>query len=198
MSLPLMHSFVGYSVYRFSKKEEEVRNWKMAFYCMFLANLPDIDFLPGLLIGKAAKFHHTITHSFGAAFFCGLIFASLYYLWKNRNPLKFFFITFASYSSHIILDMFNHSWKGMPIFWPFTFQVFAHEETLVPIEKMDPLENDGWNAFAGHVLSVPCLHRLLIEIAVVMAVMAALSFYQDFKKRSLADTPALVLKKQSI
>jgi membrane-bound metal-dependent hydrolase YbcI (DUF457 family) len=48
-----------------------------------VGNLPDIDYLPGILEGYLNAYHHAYTHSIGWAVLVG---AGLWLLWRARDP----------------------------------------------------------------------------------------------------------------
>lgn len=66
MPFPIIHSFAGYSIYKLSAKSNSDPSWKLLVLSIFLANLADLDFLPGVLSGNALRFHHHSTHSLAA------------------------------------------------------------------------------------------------------------------------------------
>ena len=51
------------------------QNVKLLFFYIFIANAPDLDFLPGLIIGKPNLYHHGISHSLGIGILFSLILA---------------------------------------------------------------------------------------------------------------------------
>ncbi len=124
MPFPVVHAVAGYTVYQISKKQGDALNWKLALYCMVMGNFADLDFIPGLMIGQATRFHHGITHSFGFALIAGLAAAFLIKFFKKKDPLKAFLVTSVAYASHVFLDIVNGAWKPMPVFWPLTNKTF--------------------------------------------------------------------------
>lgn len=69
-----------------------------------LANLPDIDFYPGLLRGDLSSFHHQATHSLAAVVIVSLLVGGL----ASRWALKWFRWAIwggSLYLSHVVLDL---------------------------------------------------------------------------------------------
>src|SRR5690349_15131691 len=121
MPLPVVHSFAGYSLYRASVWKKGQSHWKTALGIMVMANLADLDFVPGLLLGKPNLFHRSFSHSFGAALVCGLGAAAVSALYRKGSFYRTFFLATAAYASHIVLDFFTGTTHEM--FWPLPMQV---------------------------------------------------------------------------
>ena len=88
--------------------------------CIFIANAPDLDFLPGLLMGTPALYHQGVTHSFGFAFIVSLAMAMIYRL-NGQSFGAIFGMCFLSYGSHLAIDFFGPDARpplGQPLFWP--------------------------------------------------------------------------------
>ena len=92
----MLHAVAGYTVYESTKKETP--DWKLALTCMVLANAADLDFIPGILVGRPELFHHSFTHSFTMAAAVGIFSAAAFKLWAKRDFLKTFFVSFLAYS----------------------------------------------------------------------------------------------------
>lgn len=65
---------------------------------------PDLDFLPGLLIGDAARFHHGVSHSLALA----LVVACLAWLVASRDRGPWALSAGSAYASHLLLDALTH------------------------------------------------------------------------------------------
>lgn len=125
MPSPVAHSMMGLAVYITStKKEEIISSWKRFLFFIFLANLPDIDFLPVFIFGFSIipNIHQGITHTIGFSIVAGLFFALLYGS-KGGNVLKGFLLVFSLLSSHIFLDYLTVDSTppyGFKLLWPFS------------------------------------------------------------------------------
>jgi hypothetical protein len=77
MPSPVGHSLMGYVIYGATGLTGD-RNWTVSMLYLFAANAPDLDFLPGLVIGNLSKYHHGPSHSVGFAILFGIV-ASLFF-----------------------------------------------------------------------------------------------------------------------
>ena len=85
-----------------------------------LANLPDIDFLPGLLVGDPGRFHHGPTHTLLAAVVAGIVVGLVW--WRVRGRFwPFAALAFALYASHLLADcvVYDRGQTGLALLRPF-------------------------------------------------------------------------------
>jgi len=52
LRMPFGHSLAGYIVSAYKSKTFRLNNVKILALYVFIANAPDLDFIPGILIGK--------------------------------------------------------------------------------------------------------------------------------------------------
>src|SRR5688500_4075005 len=100
MATPVGHSLAGYAVYRSCAARESLRPMHALLLCIVMANLPDVDFLPGILAGRPALYHQGITHSLAAALLVPLAAAGLISLGDVSFP-RVLALCLASYTSHL-------------------------------------------------------------------------------------------------
>jgi membrane-bound metal-dependent hydrolase YbcI (DUF457 family) len=170
MPFPVLHSFAGYSVSRLASPSRHLPDWKVMAGCVFLANLADLDFIPGLIAGQGDLHHHGISHSFGAAFLVALAIAAVLKAWKKTGFLKSFWVGFLAYVTHILLDFYNGSWKGMPLFWPLSGLRFSSPVTFLSVGEIAPLDQGGFGAFVRHFLQAACWRQLAFEVLLVILI----------------------------
>jgi inner membrane protein len=91
----------------------------------FFALAPDLDFLPGLLIGPVEAFHNHLSHSilFGLAV-CGLAALALHAWRPDLRRLVLWQFTSAAYLSHLAIDYLTWG-RGVMLGWPFTEARFS-------------------------------------------------------------------------
>lgn len=133
MPTPVAHTICGYVIYDGTIKKEKKIDWKMLLIVIFLANLPDIDYLPGLFIDKPNIFHHGATHSIFFAVVVGFLTAFLFSFRKSKTFWKHFFIFFALCFSHSVLDFFTKDTSlplGEQLLWPFTDNYYLSPVTI--------------------------------------------------------------------
>jgi inner membrane protein len=132
MATPLGHALAGYAVYNLAKAPQRRDGWGLPLLCVFMATAPDLDFLPGLLVGKPALYHQGVTHSLGAATLLSLGVAGGWSL-RGRSFPAVFGYCFIAYLSHLILDLLGPDQRppyGIPLLWPISE---AHVISPVPI-----------------------------------------------------------------
>jgi inner membrane protein len=95
--------------------------WVWSALLVFAANAPDLDFVPGILIGEPDRFHHGPAHSLGGA----VIFSALVWLVARRvRPRQAgaaALLLGIGFLSHLFLDMCSLDTRapnGVPLFWP--------------------------------------------------------------------------------
>lgn len=134
MPSPIGHSLMACSLYADRSPVRRRSWWTLAAIVLF-ANAPDLDFIPGLLLGQPLLFHRSMTHSLmfpailgGLAF---VVFACRGRAEAGRVGRLVFFATL----SHVALDFFCAPAKssGVMLFWPFSFEKFAAETPLFPL-----------------------------------------------------------------
>jgi hypothetical protein len=140
---------------------------------MICANLPDIDFLPGLMLGLPNLYHHGISHSLGLAILLALI-AGIYVRWrerrhskkqwaKRRAPLRIFGIVFALYFGHALLDCLIVDTSppfGVQLLWPLTSRYTISPVLIFP--SVHKASTSG--AFLGSLIHIGNLKLIAVEL----------------------------------
>jgi membrane-bound metal-dependent hydrolase YbcI (DUF457 family) len=97
------------------------------------ASFPDFDFIPGLILGQASRFHHGYSHSLGMALLVSLL--GLFFF-KMIQPeisiLKIGGFLLSLILSHLFLDYITEAPKGFPLFWPFMEAKFLSPIPILP------------------------------------------------------------------
>lgn len=96
-----------------------------------LANLPDVDYLPGVLTGDFNAYHHLLTHSIG---WVAMASAAWWLVWRAMRPAvgwREAVFVFAAAASHLAADWLTDDGRppyGIMIAWPFSnaFFISAH------------------------------------------------------------------------
>ncbi len=170
MPLPVGHSLLGYATYDAVTGEERKTTWRALLLVVVVANLPDLDFLPGFLMGEPNRFHrHYLSHSLGAAIVVGALLAAFFYRRRNKKFFSCFLLFFAVYFSHVVLDYFGVDRTnplGVPMFWPLTSSHFmAPIGLFMSVQK----SNDSGSFFQ----TIFVMHNLLAtlwELALLLPV----------------------------
>jgi inner membrane protein len=90
-------------------------------FVIVIANLPDVDFLVGALVGRPRQWHRGATHTLVAALAVGLIVGAVATK-VERRFIPLFLLAFALYGSHLLLDTImpdRRGEAGIPLLWPF-------------------------------------------------------------------------------
>ena len=140
MPSPIGHSLVGLTVHLATSRQDQSFCWRRMALCVFAANAPDLDFIPGLLAGEPDRFHHGASHSLGFA----VVFAILISLFLRgmktdwvRSP---FLILLGLYSSHLALDYLSIDTAppyGLPLLWPATHKYYIAAFPFLPDIRRD-------------------------------------------------------------
>jgi inner membrane protein len=136
---PVAHTASGFVFYLFFCQSYDTRIARLKkivliFLLVGLANLPDLDFFPGFLIGEPNRYHHGISHSLITA-----ILLSTFVYWGVKNYFteleskKLYALLLLTLSSHTVLDYFVKDTVapyGVPLFWPLSSEYFISPFSL--------------------------------------------------------------------
>lgn len=119
MPLPLGHAAIGITAVDFLSQDDSPKlHWKLFLFAAFLANLPDIDIVIGLILhGNGSFFHRGATHSLLFALVMGFLAANG---WKlcPQLPKIGFWSGFLLIFSHIVTDILFTT-SPVSLLWPF-------------------------------------------------------------------------------
>jgi membrane-bound metal-dependent hydrolase YbcI (DUF457 family) len=133
MATPVGHYLLGFAVAQVFAQDESQR--KRAFWLANVAWIPDLDVLPGLMVGNLGQFHHGATHSLTAAATFALLGLLVAAQKTQHWSLRLFPLLFLLYASHIFLDYLTLDTGapyGVPLFWPFWLDSYASPLLLLP------------------------------------------------------------------
>ena len=109
---------------------------------------PDLDFLPGLLIGQPSHFHQGPFHSLGLAVGLALAVGLILILIKRSSSIVpvagFVFILILS---HLVMDYLSEDNRppiGFPFFWPFLDQRVNSAVSIFPHAIRDITQPEFW------------------------------------------------------
>ena len=106
---------------------------------VLLANLPDIDYLPGLLVGELNRYHHLYTHTLG---WVVATVGPAWWWWKRRHPDadgRTLLVFLAAGLSHLAADFVTTDRRpplGIMALWPFSSEFYLSATPLFwPLRK---------------------------------------------------------------
>jgi inner membrane protein len=172
MPLPIGHALAGIAFHETRPGLFFRNRWHDAVFFMFLANLPDGDFLPGFLVGFPNRFHHGVFHSLGAALAVSMVIGWLFSR-QQGQALKYSAFAFVVFYSHLLLDFFTLDFTppfGLPLFWPFSghYHIAAHP-VFINITRSPYSANFFSSLFSLHNLKAALLEIVLLGGVVMLA-----------------------------
>jgi inner membrane protein len=167
MPTTIAHTIAGYAAGDVTGGRRARPWWVILLLALLLANLPDVDFLPGLLMGDARAFHRGATHTLLAAVVVGVVFA-LVAGRRERGYGRAFVFAFALYSSHLVLDAITPDTSGLAgiqLFWPFSDVFVSAPIPLPPAIRtfIDLRLGDGGSTFFSRLLSLRAIAVFLVD-----------------------------------
>ena len=100
-------------------------HWRDLLLFSLAGQIPDLDFVPGIIMGDPDLYHHGVSHSVGAA----LIAGGLFYLWglHRKDALRWGLMGFFVVLSHVLIDALctdTSPPSGVPLLWPFSQEYY--------------------------------------------------------------------------
>jgi inner membrane protein len=182
MPTPIGHSLAGYAIYLATQSESPPKI-RGTLLCIFLANLPDLDYLPGFLIGYPNYFHHGISHSIGFAVFCGIL-GMIYSKWLIKEDIKNgFYFFFGIYFSHVFLDFLcadDSIPYGEKLLWPFSNSYYISPITIFAGVHKSNLSSD----FILSLFNIYNIHAIFIEFVILLPVVICVQWYRNKRKKN--------------
>jgi len=137
----------------------------IALYSLIFANLPDVDYLFGFIVGRPNAFHRDWTHSLVFALGIAVLFMWIRFLKSSTVEIRSSLLVFGLISSHLVVDYFALDMSdpvGIPLFWP-----FSSEHYIAPIILFRDVHKGVTNAAFFRVLfSSHNLITLLSELMI--------------------------------
>src|SRR5579885_3104287 len=125
MALPVGHAAAGYLAYEAVRPAGRHRAGWLAT-ALLLANAPDLDYLPGLLVGHPDAWHRGVTHSLAAALAVAAGVTAL--AAARRLPGRLALGAALAWASHLLLDFVTQNAlppRGIPLFSPWSARTFV-------------------------------------------------------------------------
>ena len=177
MALSLAHATAGYLAYEAVRPAGAHRPLLLGA-AVALANGPDLDFVPGLLVGNPAIYHRGVTHTLAAVVVvAALVALGACALGQGRRPaLRAGLWAAAVWTSHLVLDYFTINAAvpaGARFLWPLSDRYWIAPVTPLPEIVID---STGRRAFFASVFNAGTLRvwggELLLLVVAIAAVHA--------------------------
>jgi membrane-bound metal-dependent hydrolase YbcI (DUF457 family) len=157
-------------------------------FSVVVANLPDLDFLPGALADSPVLYHRTIAHTIPAAILCGLIIGAV----LTRFGKRFWEISLLGalvYASHLFADMidFGGGNIGVQILWPLSDAFYAIKTPWMDGSGSAIVFHRGSDS-AGFFASFATLHflRALIMQALLFSPLLLAAWWIRWKRSAVS------------
>lgn len=115
MATPVGHMLVGATASLASRPRISLR--RQLGVAAVIGAAPDLDFVPGLLLGDPSRFHHGPSHSLAFA----LLAAAIAWLVVANDRWRWALVAGYAYASHLAVDALTMDPSrpvGVQLFWP--------------------------------------------------------------------------------
>ena len=141
MPSPLAHTAVGCLLARTVARSGTGVRLTLAFVSLSL--LPDLDAVPGYLLGDLFTWHNNFSHSLAAGIAAALLIGLAAALLKSPSPARWALAALLCWWTHLAMDFFTVG-RGVMLLWPFSASVFvaltALALTYSPAGATDPCD----------------------------------------------------------
>ena len=169
MATPLGHVLAGYAIYGFARAPKAGEQPGLAVLGIIMAVAPDLDLIPGLVMGQPALYHGGISHSLGFALLISLGVAGIFKM-RGKVFLPVFVVGFLAYSSHLLLDWLGPDGRppfGIPVFWPISNETFISPVPALPGVRHAGVTEASISEWIQGILSLHNVAAVLIEAALI-------------------------------
>jgi inner membrane protein len=173
MALCLAHATAGYLAYEILRPPGPHRPLLLAS-AVGLANAPDLDFLPGFLLGQPSGFHRGITHTILAVLMVTVVAALVVRRLPRPAPWGGWIVFVAvAYGSHLAVDLVSIDTtppEGTQMLWPLS-DVYLY----APISGLGelPLDRSSRTGFLQSLVAPEAMSAWGRELALMLAVIAS-------------------------
>jgi membrane-bound metal-dependent hydrolase YbcI (DUF457 family) len=172
MATPIAHTLAGYLVFSASAPPVPQQRQLLLWCCLVMALAPDLDFLPGLLVGQPARYHQGISHSLGLAVLTSLALAGVYSL--RQRPMAAAWWRFClAYVSHLALDLVTADTRppaGIPVLWPLSSRVHHAPWQIFAGVQHATTTGTATGEWLRHLLQSANLQAVGMEVLVLLPV----------------------------
>jgi inner membrane protein len=164
MASPVAHTLLGFTLFNvwpFGCRGFQIRPWVLYGLVAAASLAPDLDFIPGLLLGDPNRFHQTVSHSLALALVLALGFGAILRLrYTGSSWVKWCGLLLVLIGSHLLLDFCTEDHRppiGFPSFWPFSDTPQTSPLPIFPASVRELSRPDFWSQNAHVLLVEGCL-----------------------------------------
>lgn len=179
MPSPVGHGLFGLAVEPFAPnavtQQTGARRLLIPAALIAAANAPDLDFVPGFLLGDPNRFHHGITHSVGAIVVFTMAAWSIARFAGAASALRLGIVLGLAYTSHLFLDLLTVDTPpstGIPLLWP-----VSDASVTLPFKPfLDIRREAAPNRFVPSLFSLHNAYALILECVILTPVLALVRY----------------------
>jgi inner membrane protein len=183
MPSPIAHTLAGLAGFMLVRRHvaQPRRTW-LLLASVVIANLADLDILPGLLLlGDPRAFHHQGTHSLIAAVMVGVSAAALTSLWR-ADGLRWGAWGGGVYLSHVFFDLLVNDPIppfGAQVLWPLSAAYFISPVT--PFWRFDYFDPEM--GMIRTLFSVPNVATILWEVVLMTPFVGICWYFRRYPRK---------------
>lgn len=153
-------------------------------FSVVVANLPDLDFLPGILSNEPELYHRTIAHTLPAALLCGVIVSAILTRFRGRF-VEMALLGFLVYSSHLFADMvrFSPGNIGVQILWPFSHNWYTIPSPISDGTAMSNSRGAGAEGFASSFATWGFIRASLLQALLFLPLLIPARLIRSLRER---------------
>ena len=179
MPSPVGHGLFGLAFDPFAPNHANRRTgagrFLMPAILIAAANAPDLDFVPGFLVGDPNRFHHGLTHSVGAVLAFTLAVSAIARLGGAASSVRLGIVLGLASASHLFLDLLTIDTPpstGIPLLWP-----WSDASITLPFKPfLDIQREPAPSRFVPSLFTHHNAYAVLLELAILAPALVVLRF----------------------
>jgi membrane-bound metal-dependent hydrolase YbcI (DUF457 family) len=189
MALCFAHTAAGYLAYEVARPADRHRP-RLLLAAVGLANAPDVDFLPGMLVGQPGAYHRGVTHTLAALALAALVAVVVARRWAPsrsrpfRTPWTAGAWVAAVWASHLLLDLVTTDVvapHGGRFLWPLSSAYYIAPVTLLPEIVID---GSGRGAFFRSLVDAHAWVAWATDVGVLAGALVSVALVRAWRARA--------------
>ncbi|MGD8327948.1 MAG: metal-dependent hydrolase [Acidobacteriota bacterium] len=194
MPLPVAHSLAGVAVYKGLDADGTLFTWPRLLLAVFIANAPDLDMIPGILMGEPNRYHHVgFSHSglfaLAVALAAGLFARATGKYWpvagrRLSAAAGTALMVALLMLSHLLLDALTGDSRppiGIPMWWPVSDAPLHLYDWFPHVAKLGG--TGGPLRFVGSLLNSHNLYAATWEFLTLAPLIALIAWWRKRHER---------------